>query len=346
MRAFPSVQNALIFGRGKLAIGAILQLNPCVDRASAEALVLQALDDALRRINEISSSHSHLLRSMVIFAAPEKELPVTLKGQVSRGAAYKLYAEEIEASYSQVISHDINPDISLPQLILTLAGRFHEPTAETSKSFSLADFNSLEVFALSRELAGHFRRKWPSKQWSALITPPRLYHYPSFSDLADFLQTAWDTGNFELEQDEVKAGVARIARSLSRTIKRLSSDSVRPGGCLSSCLSSSSPTIVLVGSTGFLGSHLLATVLARQPDAHVLCLNRRRSPEQMWDHQIRSYAASGAPPTLLHNNRGRISLESVDLEASALGLSGSVLNRVSQASLVFYNAWRVDFNLS
>lgn len=100
--------------------------------------------------------------------------------------------------------------------------------------------------------------------------------------------------------------------------------------------------VLLTGSTGNLGSHILASLLSEKRVVKVFTLNRS-SPRH--NRQEDSFADSGFPLKLL----GSKALHPLvgDISLPDLGLEPGVFAEVkSQVTHIIHNAWRLDFNLS
>lgn len=56
----------------------------------------------IEKANYDTSTHSRLVKGAIIFSSPERPLPRTPKGNVSRAASLDIYKNEIEAMYAQL----------------------------------------------------------------------------------------------------------------------------------------------------------------------------------------------------------------------------------------------------
>lgn len=99
-------------------------------------------------------------------------------------------------------------------------------------------------------------------------------------------------------------------------------------------------TVVLIGSTGALGSHLLQVLSNASSVSHVYCLNR----------------ASGSSATRSQRNRtrklasdyssNRVTFLIADISQPDFGLEGKTYKALlTQATAVIHSAWPVNFNL-
>ncbi|KAK5140280.1 hypothetical protein LTR04_003069, partial [Oleoguttula sp. CCFEE 6159] len=100
-----------------------------------------------------------------------------------------------------------------------------------------------------------------------------------------------------------------------------------------------SKTILLTGSTGNLGSHLLQALLASPNITHIYALNRSADSEQ---RQAQINTAKGFPTTF---DKGRVRFLTCDLRLPQLGLAAPVYTELAEnVTHILHNAWTVDFN--
>ncbi|KAH9939474.1 hypothetical protein B0H21DRAFT_780597 [Amylocystis lapponica] len=100
--------------------------------------------------------------------------------------------------------------------------------------------------------------------------------------------------------------------------------------------------VVLTGSTGGLGSHILADLLSDERIARVYALNRGKD---LAERQQAVFQEAHLPTALLEGDK-LVQLAG-DLTREDLGLETSVLDDIrSSVTHIIHNAWRVDFNLS
>ncbi|KAH9944763.1 hypothetical protein B0H21DRAFT_862505 [Amylocystis lapponica] len=100
--------------------------------------------------------------------------------------------------------------------------------------------------------------------------------------------------------------------------------------------------VLLTGTTGALGSHILAELLTNPQVSRIYALNRGVS---LAERQRARFEAVKLPTALLADNK--LVLLSGDLTRDDLGLEPAVLEEIrTSVTHVVHNAWRVDFNLA
>ena len=111
----------------------------------------------------------------------------------------------------------------------------------------------------------------------------------------------------------------------------------------SSTLTSSAPqstqlTVLLTGSTGNLGIHLLQRLLSDINIKHIYCLNRSSNAR---DRQYRAHTHRGFPIP----PHGRITFIKAEFSAPLLGLAQDIYDKLrTEVDIIIHNAWPVDFN--
>ncbi|KAG8686616.1 hypothetical protein FRC09_014024 [Ceratobasidium sp. 395] len=101
--------------------------------------------------------------------------------------------------------------------------------------------------------------------------------------------------------------------------------------------------VVVTGTTGALGSYLLAHLLENDRVEKVWAMNRRsREVEQ---RQRASFIDKGLDVGLLKSNK--LVLVEANLEAEDLGMKAELFDEIrSTATIIIHNAWQVNFNFT
>ncbi|KAJ7174132.1 acyl transferase domain-containing protein [Mycena crocata] len=102
-------------------------------------------------------------------------------------------------------------------------------------------------------------------------------------------------------------------------------------------------TVLLTGSTGALGCHLLAHLLARDDIQHVYALNRSiAGGDILIDRQAAALKIQGLAPALAHSEK--LTLIVGDLCADEFGIPSERFHELhTSVTHIIHNAWRVDF---
>ncbi|EUC65987.1 NAD-dependent epimerase/dehydratase family protein [Rhizoctonia solani AG-3 Rhs1AP] len=100
--------------------------------------------------------------------------------------------------------------------------------------------------------------------------------------------------------------------------------------------------VIVTGTTGGLGSHLLAQLLARDRVEKVWAMNRKSSKGNTRERETASFEDKLLDVSLLESEKLVVYVDK-GLEVSNMGLSDELYN---EATIIIHNAWPVNFNLS
>ena len=161
-----------------------------------------------------------------------------------------------------------------------------------------------------------------------------VYSHPTISSLAAYISVislTEDQKTFKLprSEEETVNRMQALLEKYSADFKRVFPDAIARGETKDEALH----TVVVTGTTGRLGSHLLAQLLARSDVAHVYALNRP-APGAAESLEARSRAAFrlwGLDEGLLSN--GKVSLLTSDLARRKCGLEEAIYEKVRPACL-------------
>ncbi|KAL0961449.1 hypothetical protein HGRIS_006394 [Hohenbuehelia grisea] len=95
----PCVKNAIMFGQHRTQTGILIQLTEDAASTDDEAALRDKVWPSIQEGNEIIQRYAGISKSMILFTALDKPLPLNAKGLVRRKDALKLYEREIEAIY-------------------------------------------------------------------------------------------------------------------------------------------------------------------------------------------------------------------------------------------------------
>ena len=102
--------------------------------------------------------------------------------------------------------------------------------------------------------------------------------------------------------------------------------------------------VLLTGSTGSLGAHLLQDLLANPSVSHVYCLNRSSNSSVVQHERNIVY---GLPSDFVTTNTSRVTYLTVDVSQIRFSLELDVFDQLLETvGLVIHNAWPVNFNMS
>ncbi|KAF8682432.1 Sarcoplasmic/endoplasmic reticulum calcium ATPase 3 [Rhizoctonia solani] len=350
----PLIQSAIMFGREQNQTGVLIELHNQVDslaNVDYEKIINQ-IWPFVELANSNTSTHSRIAREAIIFSETSRPLPRTPKGNVARAAALKLYANDITRMYAQLGQGSSLTSLGAPaswddvegvQFWLTrcvthLLGRQLDPYDDLFQQ----GFDSLTATLLS----GVLRRALslpPSIEPHIVaekVTQQSIFNHPSILQLATYLvQLTNNSTSCSPSAPETSTMQTMIAR-YTQNMKVRHNDPDWP-------LTGSEPieSVVITGTTGSLGSHILAQLLTNERVKRVWAINRPRrdSGVPVIERQRISFEDKALPIVLL--SHPKLTFLECNLNENQLGLSNEDYELIqSSATTIIHNAWQVDFN--
>lgn len=341
MASNPELSGALVIGAQRFQ--AALLLEPALEEVLStpdQAALIERVWPSVEEANSSAPAHARVEKSFILVVPADRRLIHAGKGTVMRGPSISQYGEEIEELYerAEVITHRHESEaVGITVAPLGLDGITHliRQEVRTITGWSnLGDteglfergMDSLQALQLTRALRKSFHR--PDV---ALST---VYQNPTVSQLATIIlgQTHQEQGK-DLMKDLLAAYEERIQQiSVSKNTVALNKNARERNN------------VLVTGTTGTVGTHLLRALLENNSIGHIFCLNRREDGGR--SGQIESFTAAGFDVTQLGDNNHFTFLKA-DLQAPYLGLEGSVYDDLcSRVDLIIHAAWPVNFNFA
>ncbi|KAF7192480.1 Non-canonical non-ribosomal peptide synthetase FUB8 [Pseudocercospora fuligena] len=320
------VKGALVVGQGRFQTGLLIEPEWSLAKDIDPVDLVDQLWPLIEQANTASPQHGRVWKSKVAVAQREKPFRRTPKGSIVRQQTNALYESEIEALYSNESSDDelgiLSKDADLASTKEWIRKAFK------AKGFEIPDdapddadiFNygmdSLQVMALSSTL---------SHASGNTVSPRVIYSNPTIAGLAGYLAGGETDAQQPSREDVMDRMVRKYTHDLSS--KQVGGNSQRP----------QLHTVILTGSTGSLGNHILQELLDDPSIAHIYCLNRSAdaASRQQKSFEARGIKADFSKVTFLAANFGQ----------ERFGLDVNIYNDLLQFVDIFvHNAWAVDFN--
>ncbi|KAJ5604420.1 hypothetical protein N7510_009574 [Penicillium lagena] len=326
------VKSAVAFGEGRFEIGVIIESSYEI---GDEELLKTALWPIIVEAGEQMDSHARISSpASIIFASPEKPIPRSDKGSILRRETYRVYEEEIADVYRELKDTeetnalDLQSDtleMELKDLIQREIG-WKIPPSQWDNGSDLFELgmNSLQAMRLHRLLLYAV----PESQRGSMRVD-LIYRNPSVSKLATALRDIKGTQTGHSESSE--SDIDEIIRQYSLSIQGKS-------------------IVLLTGSTGNLGSSLLAHFIASPTVEKIICLNRRPADPltgqiDLLQRQLNIAESKGVSIGL--KMASKIEIIPCDPTADLFGLSLKVYTQlISQTTHILHNAWPMDFKRS
>ncbi|KAG6855913.1 hypothetical protein H0H87_009479 [Tephrocybe sp. NHM501043] len=353
----PIVQGALIIGREHDQAGILIEPKPEhaieVDDDVEVATLRNKLWPIIEEANQIAPAYSKIFKEMILFTSDKKPLPRAGKGTVMRKAALALYEEEITALYATVESsmktaESVSPPASwtLEDVQTWIVGQASDLVsgAPVSPLVNLFEqgFDSLSSTFLRLRIVGALRgSSHVHSSTTAVRDLPQnlVYSYPVIRDLATYVISL-----LEPEKALIDPGPQRSA--LIETMIEKYSFGLNASAATPALGSATSAVVLLTGSTGSIGTEILAKLLEDASVEHIYAFNRPSLESFTIEERHRNrFKESGLDIGLL--NTEKVSFISGDATQPNLGLDRGQYSELSRSvTIVIHNAWKLDFNLS
>ncbi|CCM02157.1 uncharacterized protein FIBRA_04235 [Fibroporia radiculosa] len=343
------VAGAVMFGRGRQQVGIIIEPQQGREVRPGDENGLARFRNAIwhqvEEANRAAPGFSRIFKEMILVADPERPFVRAAKGTIQRKKTLELYDKDIEELYVVIEesrdAHGVVPpsswSLNAVQTWLT-----EHATAINGGKAPILDkdifeqgFDSLSATYLRNRIIGVLRQSSDTAVNAAAQSVPSnfIFQNPTLFALAAAIESLIHTTVAFASQSktvEIDAMITKYAALLP--VSPSLTDSRSGGGAV----------VLLTGSTGALGAHILALLLADQRVKVVYALNRGTKLEE---RQKAAFDTAQLPTALLQN--AKLMLLSGDLTREDLGLEKRVSDELSASiTHIIHNAWRVDFNLS
>ncbi|KAJ7776525.1 putative aminoadipate reductase [Mycena maculata] len=345
----PYITGAVMFGRARPQTGILIETTPSLQIDVQDVDQLAALRNKIWPIiadaNEIAPAFSRIFKEMILFSSRDKPLPRAAKGTVMRKAAIALYAEEIEATYNTVdeqvsVIDSIDPPVEwdavrIQEWLLALAVTLCNSTAMSpTRDLFQQGFDSLTATIFRLRIMRALRSQDdPVVARAADAVPQNLvYAHPTIAELADHL-SALVAGR----PTETEEGGVQIENLIAKYGSGLASTGTQKPHATEAVV------VLLTGSTGSLGSQILASLLKDDRVSKIYAFNRPSASRTLVERHLDIFNERGLDPLLLASPK----LVFVEGQANQdnLGLTSALYEEIRNlVTMIIHNAWTVDFN--
>ncbi|KXN91379.1 Long-chain-fatty-acid--CoA ligase [Leucoagaricus sp. SymC.cos] len=305
----PFVQGTIVFGRGHDYPGVLIEPRAEYAIDVHDPTALEDLRDKIwpriGEANKVVPKYSRLFKDMMLITTHDKPLPRAAKGTVIRKQALQAYMREIETTYVQMGDveppKNWNPD-TVEEWLVTQTSQMNR-----SKAFLVTEdifaqgFDSLSVTFLRSRVLSALVSVNPSA--SDIFSQNTIYDHPTIRKLAQYISDVATSTELVTSPNHCSAIDAMI---------ELYSDGL-------------APSVLLTGSTGHLGSRILARLLTDPAISRVYAFNRpgTRSIEE---RQADQFNSNGLDVDVLKSSKLRFV---GDLSGKHLGISEDLYDEAS-----------------
>lgn len=278
---------------------------------------IQELNDSIWEnmvvANRAAPAHGQLHKGYVLFAAVNKPFPLAGKETVLRAMTIKLYESEIDDFYVDQALRQRMPDAacidttdlrSVREGISSLLSQtLADAVLGPDDDFFAAGLDSLSTSKVLASLRATLKSAVSTKDE---ITTSLIYSNPTIEKLSRAIELI-------VRPVDGAQETTTAAQIMNELLIKYTSNLPEKAPSTSNIVSAS-PSVILTGSTGSLGSYLLDALLSNNKVRRVFCLNRSADARE---RQIRDNKARGLKEDLLS---GRVEFLQADLAKDRFGL--------------------------
>lgn len=347
------IAGAVMFGRGKSQVGVIVEPRPeaAIDTKDEKAVAefRNMIWSYVEEANKPAPTFARIFKEMILIAEPAKPFARAGKGTIIRKMVLATYEEEIEQLYKTIEESTDAKGISPPKswnakdieawLVEHAASINHGSRPHPSVDLFEQGFDSLSATYLRNRLIGALRNSSEDsvREASFKISQEFIFEHPTIQLLSSAIVSLIN-GNVNGGSPNNFSG----AEAIQYLIEGYTTGFPAPK---SSAKSSDDVVVVLTGSTGALGSHILASLLADDKVTKVYTLDRTAADQTVQGRQNESFEDRGLDTSLLESSK--LSVLTGSLVQKDFALSKGALDELSTSvTHIIHNAWRLDFNLT
>ncbi|GJE92564.1 acetyl-CoA synthetase-like protein [Phanerochaete sordida] len=344
----PMVSGAVMFGRGREQAGVLVEPTPkcAIDPGDDIALAdfRNAIWPTVEQANSGVPAWSRIFKEMILIAHPSKPIPRAAKGTIIRKQAWAAYAEEIEQLYQTVEDTSGIKGISPPKSwryedlvpwLQTQASHVNDDKdIDAQADLFMQGFDSLTATFLRNRIIGALRAD-QQVQASTEVSQNFVFENPSLPQLARSIVALVDpasslNGTARSPIDEIEEMITQYTADM-------------PSGATIDRTTRQGVAVLLTGTTGGIGSHILAALLADDRVSKVYAFNRPQSMADSARRQAAAFAERHLPTELLSTGK-HVGLTG-DLNEDYFGLDQHTFDEITHSvTVVIHNAWMVHFN--
>ncbi|KAI1846506.1 hypothetical protein JX266_007403 [Neoarthrinium moseri] len=328
------VQEAVVFGVGKAVPGLII-IPSQKARGINKTELLERVASDINAANARAEAFGRITPEMVYIADIGTPYPRTDKGTVIRARFYRDFSHIIDQVYELFESPFkgegqgelvLGIDELKEYLLKLFSDRLGGEGLSSSTDFFETGVDSLQAITaraqIMREinLDGH------------VLGQNVVFEYPSVNLLAAHLYSLrTNTGVLEETEEDLMANLIEKYSDFSERV---------PGKHVIS-----QESLIITGTTGSLGAHMLSQAVRLPTVQRIYCLVRALSPEEAMKRVLSTLEAKCLPSLSAAELSKVICLPS-DLSQATLGLSTRDLDELRRTlTCVIHSAWAVNFNM-
>lgn len=354
------VSGSLVVGLRQPRCGLLVEVYESVDVTNPDK-VIDEIWPNVQKANSVSPGHGQISRDMIRILndaqSPEKRFPRASKGTIIRFTACQQFSQEIDDMFKEDSGQTALEDLpklsevdgavhtAMCALVRQLVALSLKGIPEDTSDLFSEGVDSLMCARLTNDLKNVLKGRVPEKKISVRM----IYENPSIAQLATALQQLLfapqrkDSGTMDgvtIETADTKeangatnsttsnddsAAVQRMKAMVDKLAKGLPTQQASKSHERTSSLS-----VVVTGTTGFLGQFLLDALIQDPQFGKIYCLNRSKTAKDKFTS---------------HSNHDISNVEflQVTFGEPRFGLEESVFEKLRESvDVIIHNAWQVS----
>lgn len=338
----PLISGALVVGQGHPQASLVLEPK---DYEKDAVEIIETVWPTVEKANTEAPGHARIVKDMILVGSKNRPFDRAAKGTVVRGSSGRKYEEDISKLYARDVSKSLQrislastPDAATTTKFITevIQAAFPGHTLSEDDDLFVLGLDSLQTTEIISLLKTGIRSNNDADvDW---ITAKFVYDHPTISSLSsavfvktnpmspDNMTSATDQNSSQSRLQKMEQLVETYTRNLPEAQKKSTSSGFH---------------VILTGTTGSLGTQILARLLNDPKVSRISCFDRSANAQE---RVSKSLACWSSPPSL---DAERVSFYSVDYSKEDFGLGTHIYAQLKDSlDVIIHNAWKVDFNHS
>ncbi|KAF8890512.1 hypothetical protein CPB84DRAFT_1784727 [Gymnopilus junonius] len=352
----PHIQASVMFGRGQFQAGVIIDPKPQFkfDPSDQDKLAefRNNIWPTVQRMNEFAPQHSRLFKEMITVSVPSKPFQYTVKNTPRRQIIIDAYANEIKSLYDAVADStqssippptewELMATIDFVRLVVT---KVMNHGVQDDEDIFQRGCDSLQATWIRNSLlrALHDSADIDTRH----LVDNFVYDHPTVSSMGTFIYAlATGTGS------DTPVSTERRAAAMKAVVEKYTSSgfpSYRGVSVANGNGHVHGDVVLVTGTTGALGTYLLAELVQNPDVSRIYALNRpsASSALDITERQKKALLGRGLKPSAVQGSN-KVRLIEADLAIPGFGIASQLYEEMKvSVTHIIHNAWPVDFNLA
>ncbi|GJJ05919.1 putative NRPS-like protein biosynthetic cluster [Clathrus columnatus] len=353
----PHIHDVIMFGRGRQSNGILVQPSSFEE---AESLGLEGFRNlvwsSIEEANTYAPAHSRILKEMILIASSSRPFVYTAKETLKKGVILTLYGDIIDALYKDA-EESVHAEIPVPlgthpdggwteeEILVFVSKVIHTVLRLDGKALIGTDdifrfgCDSLQATYIRNTLLHALRQVAPLPNIRNLPSS-FVYQSPTINALSQLIAQASRSEIYHHHTDTLE----RRTKRLENMIQQYRSN--WPVHHPQKEYVNDEEVILLTGSTGGLGSQLLAQLVEIPTVTKIYALNRPGGGKSPYERHVDVFEDRGNDVEIL--NSSKIVFLEGDTSVSGFAISDAKLfdEMRNSVTTIIHNAWNVNFNIS